>query len=166
MRNGRVKCPFQAERGESNGSVEKGGDRDLSLFRHRQGGGGEVSGNGLHFHAAARRHHATKDIEEQGAIFHQVDLRSSEQIKAFASDLIAASGRVDVLMNSAGYGFFGEVEDVPMAAAREQFEVNLFVAALMIQAILPVMRKQTLRWPIPANGKLIALTLFDKRGCY
>jgi NAD(P)-dependent dehydrogenase (short-subunit alcohol dehydrogenase family) len=97
---------------------------------------------GYTVHAAARRLHAMADIEAKGALLHQVDLRNSEQINAFASGVIAASGRVDVLVNSAGYGFFGAVEDVPMAAAREQLEVNLFAVAQMIQAVLPVMRKQ------------------------
>jgi NAD(P)-dependent dehydrogenase (short-subunit alcohol dehydrogenase family) len=97
---------------------------------------------GYTVHAAARRLHAMKDIEAKGAILHQVDLRQSEEINAFVSNVIASSGRVDVLVNSAGYGFFGAVEDVPMAAAREQLEVNLFAVAQMIQAVLPVMRKQ------------------------
>lgn len=97
---------------------------------------------GYTVHAAARRLHAMKDIEAKGAMLHQVDLRQSAQIKAFVSDVTAASGRVDVLVNSAGYGFFGAVEDVPMADAKEQLEVNLFAVAQMIQAVLPVMRKQ------------------------
>ncbi len=97
---------------------------------------------GYTVHAAARRLHAIKDIEAKGAILHQVDLRQSEEINAFVSNIIASSGRVDVLVNSAGYGFFGAVEDVPMAAAKEQLEVNLFAVAQMIQAVLPVMRKQ------------------------
>jgi NAD(P)-dependent dehydrogenase (short-subunit alcohol dehydrogenase family) len=97
---------------------------------------------GYTVHAAARRLHAMKDIEAKGAILHQVDLRQSEEINAFVSNIIASSGRVDVLVNSAGYGFFGAVEDVPMAAAKEQLEVNLFAVAQMIQAVLPVMRKQ------------------------
>ena len=97
---------------------------------------------GYTVHAAARRLHAMKNIEAKGAILHQVDLRQSEDINAFVSDVIASSGRVDLLVNSAGYGFFGAVEDVPMAAAKEQLEVNLFAVAQMIQAVLPVMRKQ------------------------
>jgi NAD(P)-dependent dehydrogenase (short-subunit alcohol dehydrogenase family) len=97
---------------------------------------------GYTVHAAARRLHAMKDIEAKGAKLHQIDLRQSEDINAFVSDVLASSGRVDVLVNSAGYGFFGAVEDVPMAAAREQLEVNLFAVAQMIQAVLPVMRKQ------------------------
>jgi NAD(P)-dependent dehydrogenase (short-subunit alcohol dehydrogenase family) len=97
---------------------------------------------GYTVHAAARRLHAMKDIEGKGAILHQIDLRQSADINAFVSDVVASSGRVDVLVNSAGYGFFGAVEDVPMAAAKEQLEVNLFAVAQMIQAVLPVMRKQ------------------------
>src|SRR5579872_1810556 len=62
---------------------------------------------GYTVHAAARRVHAMKDIEAKGAILHQVDLRNAEEITAFAKNVIAASGRVDVLVNSAGYGFFG-----------------------------------------------------------
>jgi NAD(P)-dependent dehydrogenase (short-subunit alcohol dehydrogenase family) len=96
----------------------------------------------LGVHAAARRLHAMRDIEAKGAILHQVDLRNAQEITAFANNVIATSGRVDVLVNSAGYGFFGAVEDVPMAAAKEQLEVNLFAAAEMIRAVLPVMRNQ------------------------
>jgi NAD(P)-dependent dehydrogenase (short-subunit alcohol dehydrogenase family) len=97
---------------------------------------------GYTVHAAARRLHAMKDIEAKGAILHEIDLRQSADINAFVSDVVASSGRVDVLVNSAGYGFFGAVEDVPIAAAKEQLEVNLFAVAQMIQAVLPVMRKQ------------------------
>jgi NAD(P)-dependent dehydrogenase (short-subunit alcohol dehydrogenase family) len=97
---------------------------------------------GYTVHAAARRLQAMKDIEAEGGILHQVDLRKAEEITAFANNVIAASGRVDVLVNSAGYGFFGAVEDVPMTAAKDQFEVNVFAVAEMIQAVLPAMRKQ------------------------
>lgn len=93
-------------------------------------------------HAAARRLQAMKDIEAGGAILHQVDLRNGEEIDVLVSEIVAQSGRVDVLVNSAGYGYFGAVEDVPMAAAKEQLEVNLFAAARMIQAVLPSMRRQ------------------------
>jgi NAD(P)-dependent dehydrogenase (short-subunit alcohol dehydrogenase family) len=106
---------------------------------------------GYTVHAAARRLHAMKDIEAKGAILYQIDLRQSADINAFVSDVVASSGRVDVLVNSAGYGFFGAVEDVPMAAAKEQLEVNLFAVAQMIQAVLPVMRKQR-------SGKIVNIS--------
>jgi NAD(P)-dependent dehydrogenase (short-subunit alcohol dehydrogenase family) len=97
---------------------------------------------GYTVHAVARRLHAMKEIEAKGGTPHQVDLRQAREITSFVDEVIAASGRVDVLVNSAGYGFFGAVEDVPMAAAREQIEVNLFAVAQLIQSVLPVMRKQ------------------------
>jgi short-subunit dehydrogenase len=97
---------------------------------------------GYTVHAAARRLHAMKDIEANGAILHQIDLRQSADVNAFVSDVVASSCRADVLVNSAGYGFFGAVENVPMAAAKDQLEVNLFAVAQMIQPVLPVIRKQ------------------------
>ena len=93
-------------------------------------------------HAAARRIQAMKDIEARGAVLHQVDLRNSAEIKSFVGRVLEQSGRVDLLVNSAGYGAFGAVEDVPMAEAREQLDVNLFAAAELIQNVLPIMRNQ------------------------
>jgi len=75
---------------------------------------------GYTVHAAARRLYAMKDLEAQGAMVHQVDLRNVAEIASFANAVIAASGRIDVLVNSAGYGFYGAVEEAPMAAAKEQ----------------------------------------------
>ena len=49
---------------------------------------------------------------------------------------------IDVLVNAAGYGSYGAVEDVPMNEARNQFEVNVFGAARLIQLVLPQMREQ------------------------
>lgn len=93
-------------------------------------------------HAAARRLEAMKDIERLGAMLHRVDLKRSEDISAFVQDVVSRDGRVDLLVNGAGYGAFGAVEDVPMAEAREQLDVNLFAAAEMIQNVLPIMRQQ------------------------
>src|SRR5262245_11116801 len=102
-------------------------------------------------HAAARRIHAMKDIEVKGAVLHQLDLREPANITAFVQEVLATSGRIDVLVNNAGYGSFGAVEDVPIEEAREQLEVNLFAAAEMIQSVLPAMRKQH-------SGKIINIS--------
>jgi NAD(P)-dependent dehydrogenase (short-subunit alcohol dehydrogenase family) len=56
--------------------------------------------------------------------------------------IIADTGRIDVLVNNAGYGLYGALEDVPMEEARRQFEVNLFGLARLIQLALPQMRAQ------------------------
>ncbi|MGH7163732.1 MAG: SDR family NAD(P)-dependent oxidoreductase, partial [Planctomycetota bacterium] len=54
--------------------------------------------------------------------------------------LEAAGGRVDVLVNNAGYGELGPVETVPEAEARRQMETNFFAPAALIRAVLPSMR--------------------------
>jgi NAD(P)-dependent dehydrogenase (short-subunit alcohol dehydrogenase family) len=54
--------------------------------------------------------------------------------------IVAETGRVDVLVNNAGYGSYGAIEDVPLAEARRQFEVNVFGAARLAQLVLPHMR--------------------------
>ena len=56
--------------------------------------------------------------------------------------VLEAEGRIDVLINNAGYGFFGAVENVPLEEARRQLEVNVFGLARLCQLVLPVMRSQ------------------------
>ncbi|MFF2424898.1 oxidoreductase [Streptomyces mirabilis] len=63
-------------------------------------------------------------------------------MQAGVDGIIAESGRIDVLVNNAGYGSYGAIEDVPLDEARAQFEVNLFGAARLIQLVLPHMRAQ------------------------
>ncbi len=97
---------------------------------------------GYQVHAGARRLEAMRELENAGAYLHHVDLNNSENIDAFVTEVLKLSGRVDVLVNNAGYGAYGAVEDIPLSAAREQMEVNLFALAHLIKAVLPTMRKQ------------------------
>lgn len=93
-------------------------------------------------YAASRRLEAMEDIKAEGAKVLHLDLTDSDSIKNCISTVLGESGRLDVLVNNAGYGSYGAVEDVPIEEARRQFEVNLFGAAEMIQQVLPQMRKQ------------------------
>lgn len=93
-------------------------------------------------YAASRRLEAMEDIKAAGAKVLYLDLTDSDSIKNCISTVLSESGRLDVLVNNAGYGSYGAVEDVPIEEARRQFEVNLFGAAEMIQQVLPQMRKQ------------------------
>jgi short-subunit dehydrogenase len=52
------------------------------------------------------------------------------------------AGKIDILINNAGYGSYGALEDVPMAEAKYQFEVNVFGLARLIQLVIPAMRRQ------------------------
>ncbi|MHB1178535.1 MAG: oxidoreductase [Daejeonella sp.] len=72
----------------------------------------------------------------------QLDVNKHEQIAPVVTHILDQFGRIDVLVNNAGYGLFGAVEEVSMAEAREQMETNFFGLLAVTQAILPVMRNQ------------------------
>jgi len=72
----------------------------------------------------------------------QLDVNNHGQIKSVIEQIIAQSGRLDVLVNNAGYGLFGAIEELSMEEARMQMETNFFAVLAMTQAVLPVMRKQ------------------------
>jgi NAD(P)-dependent dehydrogenase (short-subunit alcohol dehydrogenase family) len=70
-----------------------------------------------------------------------LDVTDRAAIRAAVQDVLARSGRIDALVNNAGYGQYGAVEDVTAAEWRNQFEVNFFGALELIQAVLPSMRQ-------------------------
>ena len=72
----------------------------------------------------------------------KLDVTQPEQVAAGVQRALEAHGRIDVLVNNAGYGSLGALEEVPDEEIRKQFEVNVFGAINMIKAVLPTMRKQ------------------------
>lgn len=71
-----------------------------------------------------------------------VDVTDFDAIPAVVADVEASVGPLDVLVNSAGYGHEGVLEESPLEAMRRQFEVNVFGAVAMIRAVLPYMRQR------------------------
>ena len=96
--------------------------------------------NGARVYAGARRVERMKDLEALGARILALDVTDETSVKAAAETILRDEGRLDVLINNAGYGAHGAVEDVPLAEARRQFEVNLFGLARLTQLFLPAMR--------------------------
>ena len=77
---------------------------------------------------------------EGQAIALKLDVANPDEIAAAVREAERAFGRVDVLINNAGYGYMAAVEEGEDAAIREQFETNVFGLAALIRAVLPGMR--------------------------
>ena len=71
-----------------------------------------------------------------------LDVRDGESIGRGVAEVLAKAGRIDVLVNNAGVGVVGAIEETSLEQARDLFEVNFFGAARLTQAVLPAMRAQ------------------------
>ena len=63
-------------------------------------------------------------------------------VKQAIDKIVAENQRIDVLVNNAGYGLFGALEDLSIEEIKEQFETNFFGVVRVTQQVLPIMRKQ------------------------
>ena len=81
-------------------------------------------------------------IDEANTLGLALDVTVPEQVTAAVQGAIAHFGRIDVLVNNAGIGYFGAVEESEEAEVRRMFEINVFGLARLTQEVLPFMRKQ------------------------
>lgn len=96
--------------------------------------------DGWTVYGMARRIQQMQDIQSEGAKIIGLDLTDDAATTAAMNKIIATEGRIDALINNAGYGSHGPVELVPMEEARRQFEVNVFAVMRLSQLVIPVMR--------------------------
>ena len=80
--------------------------------------------------------------KEDRALTIQLDVTRQEEIDAAVQTVMDTWGRIDVLVNNAGIGYFGALEESDEAEVRKMFEINVFGLANMTKAVLPVMRTQ------------------------
>ena len=97
---------------------------------------------GHRVYAAARRVEQMEPLRAFGVVPLQMDVTDEASMEAGVRTVLAAEGRIDVLVNNAGYGYFGAIENVSMEEARRQLEVNVFGLARLCQLVLPSMREQ------------------------
>jgi NAD(P)-dependent dehydrogenase (short-subunit alcohol dehydrogenase family) len=102
----------------------------------------ELAGLGFTVYAGARRLDRMEGLSAQGVRSLSLDLTDDSSVVDAVARIEREAGRLDVLVNNAGYGSFGAVEDLPLAEGRRQFDVNVFGAMRLIQLVLPLMRRQ------------------------
>lgn len=93
-------------------------------------------------YGAARRIDKLEALAADGVRPLRLDITSEESMTTAVATLIKNEKRIDVLINNAGYGSYGAIEDVSLAEAKKQFDVNLFGMARLTQLVLPHMRAQ------------------------
>ena len=96
--------------------------------------------SGYKVYTGARRVEKMRGLEYLGARVFALDVTDEGSLQNALAFVLKDAGRLDVLINNAGYGAHGAVEDVPLEEARRQFEVNLFGLARLTQLALPGMR--------------------------
>ena len=93
-------------------------------------------------YAAARRTALMEPLVADGVTPLALDVTDDASRHMCVDTVLQREGRIDVLVNNAGYGYFGAVECVPLEDARRQMEVNVFGLAEMTRLVLPSMRSQ------------------------
>jgi NAD(P)-dependent dehydrogenase (short-subunit alcohol dehydrogenase family) len=112
---------------------------------------GLLAKDGFVVYGAARSLEKMQDLKEMGVKVLKMDVTNDASMIRGVKEIIQKEKRIDVLVNNAGYGSYGALEDVPISEARRQFDVNVFGMARLIQLVLPQMRKQ-------GNGRIINIS--------
>ena len=118
-----------------------------ALVTGASSGIGEETARTLHklgytVYAAARRTDRLKQLTAIGIHALTMDVTDDESMSSGIEKISTETGRIDVLVNNAGYGSYGAIEDVSLDEARRQFEVNVFGLGRLTQLVLPHMRAQ------------------------
>ena len=96
-----------------------------------------LNAQGVTVYAAARR--PMPELEDRGIHTLHMDVTDEDSLQAGVATVVGNEGRIDILINNAGYGSYGTIEEVPMSEARHQFDVNVFGAMRLTQLVLPHM---------------------------
>lgn len=101
---------------------------------------GALLAEGMTVYTAARRLELMEDLAALGAIPLKMDITREDEVQAAVRQIEQEQDGLDILINNAGFGLYGAMEDCTLDEARYQFEVNLFGMARLTQLLLPGMR--------------------------
>src|SRR5919109_4763783 len=113
--------------------------------------------SGFHTYASMRNLEKSKNIteitnnEKLPLQVVQLDVTDDRTVKDAIHKIVAEKKRIDVLVNNAGYGLFGSLEDLSIEEIKAQFETNFFGVVRVTQQVLPIMRKQN-------NGTIVNIS--------
>ena len=141
-----TQAPSTSAENSPESSADHGATRTALVTGASSGIGEDVARRlqalGYTVYGAARRTDRLRALAADGIRPLPMDVTDDASMSAGVNRILEETGRIDVLVNNAGYGSFGAVEDVPMDEARRQFEVNVFGLARLTQLVAPHMRAQ------------------------
>ena len=111
---------------------------------------------GYTVYGVARRVERMQGLADKGVHVIAMDITDDESASSGVKQILEEAGRLDVLVNNAGFGSYGALEDVAIDDARYQFEVNIFGLARITQLVLPTMRAQ-------GSGRIINISSIGGR---
>ena len=114
---------------EARVAVITGGSSGIGLHAARA-----LRGRGLNVYELSRR----AENAEPGVTHLQADVTDEAQVNAAVAEILRREGRIDILINNAGFGISGAIEFTPAQEARRQFDVNFFGMVNMNRAVLPI----------------------------
>jgi NAD(P)-dependent dehydrogenase (short-subunit alcohol dehydrogenase family) len=123
-----------------------------------------LQATGWTVYAVARRVERMTHLADRGVIPFAMDVTDDASMVAGVRRVIEEQGRLDALVNNAGYGSYGAVEHVPIDEGRRQFEVNVFGLARLTQLVTPHMRQR-------ASGTIVNIssiggTIYEPLGAW
>lgn len=128
----------------------------------------EVLAKGDRVVATARKPEVLQDLIEQypaAARAVKLDVTNTGDAKNSVREAVAEFGRIDVLVNNAGYALVGAIEETSDAQIRQQFETNLFGVLNVTREVLPVLRRQK-SGHIVNIGSLVGISAMPLLGIY
>jgi NAD(P)-dependent dehydrogenase (short-subunit alcohol dehydrogenase family) len=121
--------------------------------------------NGYRVVATARRLDSIDDLKSKGITVERLDVTHQDDIDRVVHTVLAREGRIDCLVNNAGFGLIAPLLDVPIEEMQRQFHTNVFGPVQMIRAVAPAMRKNN-RGTIINIGSISGIVTTPFAGAY